>query len=50
MTRAQLLRQLREARRTMRQLAKMYPGAFDARGRPIVAVLRLPALENPNER
>jgi hypothetical protein len=42
MTRDQILRQIREARRTMRQLAKLYPGAFDKQGRPIVAVLRWP--------
>ena len=42
MTRAQILRQQREARRTMKQLARLYPGAFDKQGKPRVAVLRWP--------
>ena len=42
MTRAQILRQIREARRTMKQLAKLYPGCFDKHGKPIVAVLSFP--------
>lgn len=42
MTRAQLLRQIADARRQMRQLAKLYPSCFDKQCRPIVAVARLP--------
>lgn len=37
LTRAGLLRQIREARRTMRRLAKLYPGAFDENSKAIVA-------------
>ena len=42
MTRAQLLYQKREVRKLFKQLAKLYPGAFDKQGRPLVATLRLP--------
>lgn len=42
MTREQLLRQIESARRQMQELAKLYPGCFDKRGRPLVAVARLP--------
>jgi hypothetical protein len=43
LTLADILRVQREARETMRQLAKLYPGAFDKNGKPLVATLRLPA-------
>lgn len=42
MTLNQIVRQIAEARRAMEQIAKLYPGCFDAQGRPIVATLRLP--------
>jgi hypothetical protein len=42
MTRAQILRQIREARRAMQMLAKLYPGAFDKHGKPLVASAKLP--------
>lgn len=42
MTREQLLRQIESARRQMQELAKLYPGCFDKRVRPLVAVARLP--------
>lgn len=44
MTRAQIMKQIAEARRSMRQLAKLYPGAFDKNGRAIVAVAAFPRL------
>jgi len=43
MTQADFMRQKAEARATLAQLAKLYPGCFDAQGRPIVATLRLPS-------
>lgn len=45
MTLEQIKRQQREARKTMRQLAKLYPGAFDSKGKPIVATLRLSSIK-----
>lgn len=41
MTLAQLLAQQRAARRELQQLARVAPAAFDSRGRPIVATLRI---------
>lgn len=35
-------RQQREARAQFKALAKMYPGCFDSRGKPVVATLTLP--------
>jgi hypothetical protein len=42
MTNAQLMKQIAEARRSMKALAKLYPGAFDKNGRAIVAVAAFP--------
>lgn len=42
MTREQILAQMADARRQMERLAKLYPGCFDANGKPIVASARLP--------
>lgn len=44
MTHADFLRVKAEARATMEQLAKLFPGCFHADGRPIVAELRLPTI------
>ena len=41
MTRADFLRAAAEARATVEQLAKLFPGCFRADGRPIVAEARL---------
>lgn len=50
MTRADLLRAAAEARATMKQLAKLFPGCFHADGRPIVAEARLlPPLSTTKE-
>jgi hypothetical protein len=46
MTREQLLRQQRMARKSMAKLAKLYPGAFDKDNKPIVATLQLPTLKD----
>ena len=43
-TKPALLRQMREARRDMERLAKMYPACFDRNGKPLVATLHLPRL------
>ena len=37
LTRKKLLKQISEAQRNIRRLAKLYPGCFDAEGRPLVA-------------
>jgi len=42
MTLADILRHKAEARKTMEQLAKLYPGAFTKDAKPIVATLRWP--------
>jgi hypothetical protein len=42
MTRADILRQIAEARASLAQLAKLYPGCFDKHGKPIVASARFP--------
>jgi hypothetical protein len=43
MTLEQLKRQQREARKMFKRLAKLYPKAFDSKGKPIVATLKLPS-------
>ena len=43
-TQADFIRIQREARQTMEQLARLYPGAFDKNGKPIVATLSLPKI------
>jgi hypothetical protein len=45
MTRQQIFKQIKEARRTMLQLAKLYPAAFDKDGKPIIAELRWPPVK-----
>lgn len=42
---ADFIRIQREARQTMEQLAKLYPGAFDKNGKPIVATLTFPKVK-----
>ena len=41
MTRADFIRQAAEARKTMQELARLFPGCFHADGRAIVAEARL---------
>lgn len=41
MTRADFIRQAAEARKTMGELARLFPGCFHADGRAIVAEARL---------
>jgi len=45
-TLADILRIQRQARADLAALAKLYPGAFDKQGRPLVATLRWPAKEH----
>lgn len=42
MSPADIARMKAEIRKEWRALAKVYPGAFDKNGRPLVATLRLP--------
>lgn len=42
LTRDQLLKQQADIRRNFAELARLYPGCFDANGKPIVATLRPP--------
>lgn len=44
MTRADFLRIQAECRKSMQKLARLYPGCFDANGKPIVATLTLPRM------
>jgi hypothetical protein len=44
MTPEKLTRMQAEIRREFKALAKVYPGCFDAAGKPIVAELRLPTV------
>jgi len=37
-----IARQKRQIRKDFKALAKLYPGCFDERGKPVVAVLSLP--------
>ena len=41
-TKADLIRIQREARQTLKQLAKVYPETFDHNSKPIVATLAFP--------
>ena len=41
-TREAILRQIAEARASLAQLAKLYPGCFDKHGKPLVASARFP--------
>lgn len=43
-TRKQLLKQIADSRRTVRQLARLFPEFFDKNGHAITAVLTFPAL------
>jgi len=43
MSRADFLKQAAEARKTMQELAKLFPGCFHSDGRPIIAELRWPS-------
>lgn len=48
MTRADFIRQAAEARKTMQELARLFPGCFTADGRAVVAEARLlPTLPAP---
>lgn len=38
-----------DIRRDFKALAKIYPGCFDASGKPIVAELRFPTLATPKK-
>jgi len=46
MTRADFIRQAAEARKTMQELARLFPGCFHADGRAIVASAHLPRSES----
>jgi hypothetical protein len=48
-TRADFIRQQRECRATMRELAKLFPDAFDKNGKAIVAVAAFPRVPNIKE-
>ena len=50
MTRADFIRQAAEARKTMQELARLFPGCFHADGRPIVASAHLPTLKEMQAR
>jgi hypothetical protein len=44
MTYEQIMRQIREAQKSMAILAKLYPGCFDANGKAIMASASFPKL------
>lgn len=50
MTRADFIRQAAEARKTMQELARLFPGCFHPDGRAIVASARLPTLQEMQAR
>lgn len=50
MTKADFIRAAAEARKTMQELAKVFPGCFHADGRPIVASAHLPTLKETQAR
>ncbi len=50
MTREDFIRQAAEARKTMQELARLFPGCFHADGRPIVASAHFPTLKETQGR
>ena len=44
MTRADFIRAQAEARKTMQELARLFPGCFDANGKAIVASAHFPRI------
>lgn len=46
MTRDDILRQIAEARQSMQELARLYPGCFTADGKPIVASAHFPRAQS----
>jgi hypothetical protein len=49
MTRDDFLRAQRDARRTLKKLARIFPGAFDKNGKAIVAVAAFPVVGKPKK-
>lgn len=50
MTRDDFIRQAAEARKSMQELARLFPGCFHSDGRPIVASAHLPTLQETQAR